>query len=154
MASSSYTPNLHLSNWSASDRPKRADFVSDNSIIDTALGGHLADSAVHLTAAEKERIAEPFVLRVYSGNGEATRTIDLGFQAKLVIVYRRGVSPVSVSSGETHVNCAVASFGYGGTAGIALNTSGVLVSQSASASDGQMVDLNKSGTQYTIVAFR
>ena len=50
MASSNYTPNLHLSAWNASDRPKRADFVSDNTIIDTQLGGHIANSGIHVSA--------------------------------------------------------------------------------------------------------
>lgn len=154
MASSSYTPNLHLSAWSASDRPKRADFVSDNSIIDTALGGHLADSAVHLTAEEKQRITEPFMVRVYAGNGESSRNVELGFQAKVAIVFRRGAAPVSLSSGTTSVNCGIATYGYGASAGIALNATGVSVSQSAAASDGQIVNLNQTGVQYTVVAFR
>ena len=37
MATSNYTPNLHLNAWEETDRPKRADFVSDNQIIDTQL---------------------------------------------------------------------------------------------------------------------
>ena len=41
MASSQFTTNLGLCNWLESDRPKRADFVSDNGIIDSVLGGHL-----------------------------------------------------------------------------------------------------------------
>ena len=36
MASSSFTTHLGLCNWDASDRPKRADFVSDNNILDNA----------------------------------------------------------------------------------------------------------------------
>ena len=61
MASSSFTTHLGLCDWAASDRPKRADFVSDNTIIDTQLGGHIANGNIHLSADEKAKLDEPFV---------------------------------------------------------------------------------------------
>ena len=41
MASTNKTEYLSLNAWVESDRPQRADFNSDNSIIDSALGAHL-----------------------------------------------------------------------------------------------------------------
>lgn len=154
MATSRYTTNLHLSAWEESDRPKRADFVSDNEIIDRELGGHLADDTVHLTAAEKQKIDEPYVCIAYAGSGESTRTLTVGFTPKIAIVYKRGVPPVTVSSGVTVVNSAAAYYGHGGSAGIAISSQGVAVQQASSATDGVRNNLNESGSQYALIAFR
>lgn len=154
MATSEYTPNLQLSKWTENDRPKRADFVSDNNIIDTQLGGHLANSAIHVTAEEKEKISAPAVPVIYAGSGESTRTITLGFQPKLVLVYKRGVPPVTYSGGAIVVNAAVGYYGYGTEAGLTVNTSGVVVTQASEASNGVRMNLNESGAQYTVVAFK
>ncbi|MBQ3264329.1 MAG: hypothetical protein IJH07_00995 [Ruminococcus sp.] len=154
MATSNYTPNLHLSAWLDSDRPKRADFVSDNSIIDTQLGGHIADSTIHVTSQEKAKLTEPFIFNVYSGTGESSRTISLSFQPKLVIVFKRGVPFVTCSGSVNNVNAAVGCYGHGCSAGIGISSSGVVVTQDAAASDGVKVCLNESGAQYSIVAFK
>ena len=154
MATSNYTPNLHLSAWSDSDRPKRADFVSDNSIIDTQLGGHLADTTGHLTAQEKAKLSEPFVFNVYTGTGESSRTISLSFQPKLAIVFKRGVPFVTYSNGVNSVNAAVGCYGHGCSEGISLSSSGVVVTQSAAATDGVKICLNETDSQYTVIAFK
>lgn len=154
MSTSNYTPNLHLSAWADSDRPKRADFVSDNNIIDTALGGHIADSGIHVTAQEKAKISEPFVSALYSGSGESSRAISLGFQPKMVFVYKRGVPFVTYSGGVNNVYAACGYYGNGTSVGISITSNGIQVSQSAQASDGVKVCLNESGSQYTIIAFK
>ena len=154
MATSNYTANLHLSAWAETDRPKRADFVSDNNIIDTQLGGHIADTDIHLTAQEKAKISEPFVLNVYSGTGESSRTINLSFQPKIAIVFKRGVPFVTYSSGVNSVNAAVGCYGHGCSEGISISSSGVVVTQSATATDGVKICLNENGSQYTIIAFK
>lgn len=154
MATSQYTPNLHLNAWTESDRPKRADFVSDNNIIDTELGGHVNNNSIHLSAQEKEKITEPFVSTIYAGSGESSRTISLGFQPKLVLVYKRGVPPVTYSNGVSIVNCACGFYSRGGTAGLSITSSGIVVSQAAMATDGMRVNLNERDGQYTVVAFK
>lgn len=154
MASSSFTPNLHLNAWADSDRPKRADFVSDNSIIDTQLGGHLSNSGIHVTAAEKEKLAEPYFQTAYSGSGESSRTITMDFQPKMVFVYKRGVPFVVYSGGVNLVNSGCACYGLGSSVGISITSSGVNVSQSAEASNGIKCCLNESGCQYTMIAFK
>ena len=154
MATSNYTPNLHLSAWADGDRPKRADFVSDNTIIDTQLGCHIANNSVHVTAQEKAKISEPFVSIIYSGSGESSRTIILGFQPKMVFVYKRGVPFVTYSGGVNLVNAACGFYGNGTSVGISIASTGVNVSQSAEASNGVKVCLNESGSQYTVIAFK
>ena len=153
MATSNYTPNLHLSAWSASDRPKRADFVSDNTIIDTQLGEHLANSNLHLTVEEKARLSEPYITMMYAGTGESQRTIALDFRPRFVVVYKRNVPFVAYSNGVNVVNAATASYSHGSTVGISLTSSGVSVTESE-ASNGVKVNLNESNAQYTLIAFK
>ena len=154
MASSNYTANLHLCAWNENDRPKRADFVSDNNIIDTQLGGHINNSGIHLTAAEKAKLSSPFECTVYAGSGEAERTVSVGFVPKFVIVYKRGEAPVSYVNGVTVVNCGFAYYGSGGSAGASISSSGVVVTQSSSAVNGVRVNLNEEDAQYALVAFK
>lgn len=153
MATSNYTPNLHLNAWEASDRPKRADFVSDNTIIDTQLGGHLANSAIHVSAAEKEKLNEPFITMMYSGTGESQRTIPLDFHPKIVFIYRRNVPFVSYSNGVNVVNAACGVYGQGTSAGISITSSGVQINE-AEASSGIKMNLNENYAQYTLIAFK
>lgn len=153
MASTNHTPNLGLCQWAASDKPKRADFVSDNNIIDTALGGHTANTNIHLTASEKAKLSESFVVRAYAGNGESSRAITVDFQPKLALVYKKSSPPVSYSSGNVIINCAVAAYGFGGSQGLAVTSTGVTVSQT-SAVAGTAVNLNEDGEQYAAVFFK
>ena len=154
MASSNYTTNLHLNAWTGSDRPKRADFVSDNNILDTTVGGHVANSNIHVTAQEKAKISEPYEVKVYSGSGESERTISIGFTPKFVLVYKRGVPPVAYSSGANVINCAYGCYGHGSTTGVVVNSSGIVVLETSVNADGVRVSLNESGAQYTIVAYK
>lgn len=154
MATSNYTPNLHLSAWDASDRPKRADFVSDNTIIDTQLGGHLANGNVHVTAAEKAKLSEPFVTMMYAGDGESQRTITLDFQPKTVFVYRRNVPFVTYDNSVNVVNAACGVYGQGASKGVTVTSSGVVVNEEATATDGVRVSLNENYAQYTLIAFK
>ena len=153
MATSNYTPNLHLSAWEASDRPKRADFVSDNTIIDTQVGGHIANSNIHLSADEKAKLDEPYVSIMYAGTGESQRTIPLDFHPKFVFIYKRGVPFVTYSNGVNVVNSAGGSYGQGSSVGISLTSAGVLVCESE-ASNGIRVSLNENLAQYTLIAFK
>lgn len=154
MASSSFTPHLGLCNWSESDSPKRADFVSDNSIIDSALGGHIADTDVHMSAAEKSRALTPFESVSYSGNDEGTRTIAFSFRPTFAIVFKKNAPPVSYENGVNVVNSGWAIYGSGGTSGVSIGSGGVVVRQESAASGGKRLSLNESDCQYAIVAFK
>ena len=154
MASSSFTPNLGLSNWSESDRPQRADFVSDNTIIDDALGGHIADTDIHLTAAQKAFVLAPYGTYVYAGTGEASRSITLGYTPKFVFVFKRSAPLTVVSGGVTVVNAAMGAYGNGASSGVAVTSSGVVITHEAEAANGKRLALNDNGSQYTIIAFR
>ena len=154
MASSNYTTNLGLCNWAASDHPKRADFVSDNGIIDSVLGGHVNNAAIHMSAAEKAQALAPFDVRVYSGSGEASRTISAGFRPSFAIVYKKDSPPVAYDNGTTVVNSAYCLYGSGSSAGLSIVSSGISVQQQAAAVSGVRISLNEADCQYVAVLFK
>ena len=154
MASSNFTSNLHLCAWEETDRPKRVDFVSDNSIIDAELGGHISNGDIHMTSAEKAKLSEPYVSCIYAGSGEAERTITVGFVPKFAVVFKRGAPPSSYANGVNVANSGYAYYGCGGSVGISISNSGVVVNESASAVNGVRASLNEAGSQYTLVAFK
>jgi len=154
MASSSFTTNLGLCDWAATDRPKRADFVSDNHIIDSTLGGHIADTTAHLTAAEKTKALEPYVSMIYAGSGTDNRAVTTSFAPKLVLVYKKDAAPTMNENGVTVVNSGMAAYGQGGSGGVSLTSTGFSVRQQNTASDSMRFSLNENDCQYIAVAFR
>lgn len=154
MASSSFTTNLGLCDWAATDRPKRADFVSDNHIIDTALGGHIADTARHLTAAEKEKALSPFTCVIYAGNGTDNRALTTDFAPQMVMVYKKNAAPTAIDSGTAIVNSGTAVYGSGSSGGVSVSSTGFVVRQQSTASDGIRYNLNENGSQYMAIVFR
>lgn len=154
MASSNFTENLGLCEWTGSDRPKRADFVADNGIIDRVLGGHVADSAIHMTAQEKDKALEGWKSFSYAGDGNATRTIVLDFSPKFAVVFKRGAAPVEFDNGVLSVNTALGAYGAGGSTGISITGGGVSVTQQTAAENGRRVCLNENGCQYYGIALK
>ncbi len=154
MATSSYTPNLGLCSWLSSDRPKREDFVSDNSIIDNVVGQHIGNTAIHMSAAEKQKALEPYLVMIYAGDGTDNRAVVAGFQPSLAIVIKKNAALTENDSGATVVNSGMAAYGRGGSAGIAINSEGFVVRQQSTAGDGMRFSLNETGSQYIAVVFR
>ena len=68
-----YTQNLRLPQWEGSDRIHHDDFNEAFGKIDAAVSGK-----VNMLAG------------TYTGNGAASRTINLGFTPKVVIVWQNG----------------------------------------------------------------
>lgn len=154
MASSSFTTHLGLCDWAASDRPKRADFVSDNHIIDSTVGGHIADTTKHLTAAEKEKALSPYTTMIYSGSGVDNRALTTDFAPKMVMVYKKNAAPTAIDSGTAVVNSGTAVYGSGGSGGVSISSTGFVVRQQSTASDGMRFNLNENGGQYLAIVFR
>ena len=65
MPSSSKTNYLSLNHWSAGDKPKMADFNSDNQRIDNAIQAHEQNGALHLAGSQSAWLAQPFVTGGY-----------------------------------------------------------------------------------------
>ena len=154
MASSNFTTNLGLCDWAANDRPKRADFVSDNHIIDNTLGGHIADTAMHLTASEKQKALSPYTTMIYAGSGSDNRSITTDFAPKLVMVYKKNAAPTAIENGTAVINSGAAAYGHGGSGGLSVSATGFVVRQQSTAEDGMRYSLNESGCQYFAIVFR
>lgn len=71
-----YTPNYQLHQWEPTDSFLRTDFNEDFQKIDTGIRTALS------TAQGKAEI----VVGTYAGDGSASRTINLGFQPRAVLV--------------------------------------------------------------------
>ena len=154
MASSSFTPNLGLCNWTENDRPKRADFIADNAIIDSVVSGHIGDTNAHMSAQEKSKALVPFECTGYAGSGESTRTIALSFRPTAAIVFKKNEAPVSLENGAVVVNSGWAIYTSGGSAGVSIGTNGVVVRQEATASNGRRLSLNETDCQYAVIGFK
>lgn len=70
MAASEKSERLGLSLWEATDKPERMDFRTDNERLEELVGGHIADAALHLTAAQKNFLKLPYKIISYNGTGD------------------------------------------------------------------------------------
>ena len=158
MPTNNKTPNLNLNSWIGTDKPKRQDFVNDNNIIDSVVGSHIANTVIHMTAAEKELLNSSISVGTLAGDGNATCTHTLSFSPKLVIVFVRGESPIVYDStnGYYIYNFAIATQSYyGSTKGASLSGTGLTLQQTQSTpSDGIFINLNKYFEQYVYIAFK
>lgn len=162
MASSNYTANLQLSQWSGEDKPKRSDFNSDNQKVDSAhqqlqlrLAAHTEKTALHVTAAERELWNEGGTLSfyTYTGDGKSQRTLTLGTQPALALIFAPGKGLVQSDNidGNVAIYSGIASR-QGCTHFCSLTTNGVAVQTSAVAnSQGSRFCLNESGVRYVCV---
>ncbi|MGN0558442.1 MAG: hypothetical protein ACI4IS_03210 [Acutalibacteraceae bacterium] len=156
MASTNKTAYLGLSQWLATDRPKREDFVADNRIIDENVKGHFTNAQLHLTADEKTKLSSPVEHKLVSGTGEASIIHTFSFTPSFVIVSKTS-KPFSEynAGGYTVVNGGFAVGNNGGsTAGIQLADNRLRLEQSTTAQNGVFKNLNEQYGQYLIVAFR
>lgn len=154
MASTNKSENLGLNMWLPTDRPIRADFVEDNRIIDEELGGHIKNGMLHLTQSEKNKLTTPYSLKMYAGTGAASFTYTLDFAPSFVVVYKKNTPMFLSASSTTIVNGGFAVQTYGGSGGLALSGNQLTLTQEATASLGIRHNLNESGGQYIIVAFK
>ena len=156
MASKNKSEKLKLNLWAETDRPQRADFNSDNMIIDAALGEHLENEEIHLTAEEKSRAVMPLASTAYQGNGEVSRSVTLPVEALAVMVYCEGM-PFAIydKSAETLRNySAFYMFGAGSSTGISVQNKTLVVTQDTQSKNSVMNCLNESGKQYRVVVIK
>ena len=153
MPSTNTTPNLGLNSWLSSDKPKRTDFVSDNTIIDTVLGTHIADSNLHLTTLQKDLVSEPYKIIVLYGSGEALTSVRPGFTPKLVIICKTGAPFCENETSYTKVTSAIVT-SQGSSGGATLSGDSIMITQSASASNGVFYNLNANNSTYLVICFK
>ncbi|MGN1050983.1 MAG: hypothetical protein ACI4QE_01645 [Acutalibacteraceae bacterium] len=154
MASSRKTDNLGLNLWDGSDKPKMADFNSDNTTVDEILGEHIKDYDMHFTTLEKEKLSTPFINKGYNGNGESTREITLDIMPSMVIVLRKNAPLVKYEGGKNYVNSAIIIKWYNGSAGAGINGNVLTVKQGSSGDSSTVYNLNEKYGEYLILAFK
>lgn len=155
MSSSSFTPNLGLCSWSETDRPKRIDFVSDNLLIDEKLGTHLADSDIHITADEKQRMLAPYTVLEYQGDGQSERALGVSGTYSFAIVYQKFYPAVTRDNDGnyvSHLAFAGRLFGSGGE--INLTNDKLIVTQNSTATDSIKNNFNENLGQYVAILFK
>ncbi len=98
--STDHTPNYQLSQWEPDDQFVRTDFNEDNAKIDAAL---LAERSAREAGDAAERSARQSVaatipkikVGTYTGDGEESRIISVGFTPKAVYLAMRNGQPTS-----------------------------------------------------------
>lgn len=146
MPSANKTSNLGLNQWVDSDRPMRNDFNSDNALLDLAVGGHINNSDIHVTAEEKELLKDSHIVYTYAGSGESTRTITLTETFRFIYIFASG-KPLS-DSGKAY--SAMGYVSLGSSLGLSISASGT----SFTVSQNDTASLNESGVQYKVVMFK
>ena len=158
MSSSNKTDNLRLNSWTGGDVPCRTDFVSDNEIIDTALGTHRTNGTIHITQSEREKWNAPYYIGTYMGNGNQTRLINYnaGFVPKWGILFAVSVCPsVNDYTNRADYNYFAILSERGSTPGVTLANGSITVTQSTiPVSSTEYKSYNESGITYIYILFR
>ncbi len=157
MPSTNKTSNLGLNQWIDTDRPMRNDFNSDNAVLDSAVGGHINNSDIHITADERKYLTDSQATYVYSGTGESSKSFTLTESFRFIAVFAKGkpLAEYDSASGKTK---AYSAFGYasaGASVGLSIAASGTGFTVSLGEDEnGNYPCLNESGVQYKVVMFK
>jgi hypothetical protein len=157
MASSSKTAFLGLSNWAASDKPKRDDFNEDNRLIDS--GMQMLSQNLDSLSALSESISGAVSglldceFGSYDGNSAEMRRITLGYAPKFVFVFpvNRALHEVTFTSGALYVYSA-AGIGEKASKGLMLESDGFTVIYNVTVNAGVSMRTNQSGITYCYLA--
>ena len=156
MASTSFTENLGLCAWNASDRPKRIDFVNDNQTIDKKLGEHLLDTTIHLTEKEKELVLNPYTVMSYAGTGARQKTFTLDGEYTFAIIFQKFYPPMEVVDGiTTKLRFALVGREFGSSSDVELTSNSIIVKQDEVANEDGIINcFNEEEGQYVAILFR
>ena len=116
-------------------------------------GSHMGNDDIHVTLADKEKWNNPFYIGMYFGNGSTTRTIDLGFKPRTLILFCSDSAPIAAdfSTQKITPNFAFGSGNYS-SQGVAILANGFKVSRTTY---GNSVSFfNESGKVYCYAAMK
>lgn len=149
--------SLGLNNWIGTDKPKRSDFVEDNTTLDSLLTTHFNDTAKHLTALDRAFLTESFTVGNYTGNGAMSQVITLPFEPKMVIVFlEQAVMNHFISAASYNENSFGIATKMGASMGLILNAAKLTVvqTQKTPAGGGILNNFNSTSDEYVYIAFR
>lgn len=157
MPSSSKTNFLRLNHWAAGDKPKMADFNSDNQLVDSAIQEHVQNTALHLAGNQSAWIRQPFVSSSYVGSGEKTRSVTLGFRPALVVILPQAYGPLELDTVQQMpiIRFAIGADGQG-SSGLTITDNGFTVTQDQNLplTGLSMVSLNQNKVTYRYFAIK
>lgn len=158
MSSTNKTSVLGLNSWLGTDKPQRADFNSDNEIIDNAFGEHVTDTVRHITNDERKVWNSPYYMGSYIGDGTLSRTVKTKspFVPSFMLVFGSGF-PLSVTDFDnTQVKhyCAFAN-SRGATLGLEMSGINFIVKSTNDSTTGnERTMLNALGKTYIYIFVR
>ena len=118
---------------------------------------HVLDTSLHLTAAERQKLSEPFVAGTYVGLGAYNPvTVTLAFAPKLVLIAPQNAPFAELDAVHNTLLCRAAVAATGVTDSlIALQSGGFTVTQPETIPfDSALRSLNEANRTYLYVAFR
>lgn len=119
-------------------------------------GSHIHNTDIHVTPEDKSLWTNPFVTGSYSGNGAATRSINLGYKPRFIFVYEEDSPPSVRDSSTGYQNCFYAYAAVGSPSlGAEITDNGFRVFNGTSNEYlGGIPCLNRSGYSYSYMVIR
>lgn len=96
------------------------------SFLDKTLlcGSHIRNDEIHVTAADKEKWNEAFETGFYMGTGTSSKSIDLGYRPKIVILCAAGAPAVAADFTNSTVKTSFAVATDIGSQGVEITSNG------------------------------
>lgn len=159
MAATNHSKNLGLSLWEKTDRPEWADFLQDNQKLEQLAGGHIANNGLHLTASEKQFLAQRAAVLTYTGNGTGSVNVTLPFLPRKLTVLAQGKPPMAPRTDggwdvffEQWVSGEKTSYSTGGIAVVADTLTATMTEGAFAGEKSVYHALNRSGVTYVVEA--
>lgn len=115
---------------------------------------HMNDSSIHVSEEEKEGWNTAITVGSYFGTGAASRSFNLGFRPKALIVVPSILPMFYTASSVSYCMSGIAASSFS-TAGLEINDSGFTIKQSTSENYGDTyVQLNKLNIDYCYIALK
>ena len=115
-------------------------------------GSHIRNDVIHVTQTDKDKWNEAFVTGYYLGTGAASKSVNLGFQPRMVMVCAGGMPAVTVNFTNSTASSYIAVSTDTGLNGLEVTTTGFRTKNTTS---GNVTSsLNQTGITYIYIAFR
>ena len=148
--------SLGLNSWVGTDKPRRSDFVEDNTLLDNILKSHFNDTKKHLTEKDRTFLNESIAVGNYCGDGEETQEIQLPFEPKFVLIYLENAAVnFFIPVAEYNLNNTAVASKNGCSSGVFIMGDKLTVCQTQKPQKGGVVDnLNSFTDNYVYIAFK
>lgn len=115
--------------------------------------GHITNSEAHVTAEDKEHWNNPFIAGYYTGTGQSSITVSVGFEPKMLLLFCPDLPTMEIdfNAGTAANHIAFATQDYY-SSGLRLTTNGFRTVKSTY--DGIVSFFNELGVTYCYIAFK